>query len=296
MLTITPEREKQIKFITSKRLNVQELVVIHKSISHINKMEDLAGQEVYVLKGSGYAELLRNLNKSFKTKKLKPIKIREGKSHQLSEDILELVNSGVIKITVMDDYKAKIWANVLPDIRVLESISIRSDTHIGWGIRQNNPELEKSLNKFLQKVKKVTYLGNMLFKRYYQKSKWINNPNAEKERKKLAALISIFKQYGKQYGFDYLAIAAQGYQESQLVHNKRSHHGAIGIMQLLHSTAADKNVGIPDISKVEDNIHAGVKYLPCIRERYFSDPKISDKDRMAFSWAAYNAGPAKVKK
>ena len=67
-------------------------------------------------------------------------------------------------------------------------------------------------------------------------------------------------------------------------------------MQLLPSTAADKNVGIPDISKAEDNIHAGAKYMAYLRDRYFSDPSILKNDQMAFSWAAYNAGPAKVRK
>jgi membrane-bound lytic murein transglycosylase MltF len=236
------------------------------------------------------------LNRAFKEQNLKPIEILEADAHQLSEDILELINSGVVRITVVDDYKAKIWAKVLPDIQVLDSVAIKRDTNIGWGIRKNNPELKKSLDSFLQKVKKGTLLGNMLFNRYYKKDKWIKNPNAREERSKLLALIDVFKKYGDQYGFDYLAIAAQAYQESQLEQSRRSHRGAIGIMQLLPSTAADKNVGIPDISKAEDNIQAGVKYLAFMRDRYFSDPKISEEDRMAFSWAAYNAGPAKLRK
>ncbi len=296
LMTITPEREKKINFITSKQQNVQEILVTHKSITNIQSLEDLAGQQIYVLKGSSYAEHLRELNQIFEVKNLPPIEILEADSHQASEDILELVNAGVVKITVVDDFKAKIWAQVLPDIQILDSFAIKSNTSIGWGIRKNNPELQKSLKKFLKKVKKGTLLGNMLFNRYYKKNKWISNPNAEKERKKLQKLIDFFKKYSEQHGFDFLAIAAQAYQESQLIHSKRSHRGAVGIMQLLPSTAADKNVGISDISKVEDNIRAGVKYMAFIRNRYFSDPKISEEDRMAFSWAAYNAGPAKVQK
>lgn len=296
LLTITPERDKKINFITSKRQKIQELVVTHKSIKNISSVEDLAGRQVYVLKGSSYAEHLRELNKTFKKKNLQPIEVLEADPHLMSEDILELVNSGVVKITVVDDYKAKIWAKVLSDIQVLDSVAIKSGTYIGWGIRKNNPELHKSLNTFLKKVKKGTLLGNMLFNRYYKKTQWIKNPNADKERNKLIALIELFKKYGDQYGFDYLAIAAQGYQESQLDQGKRSHRGAVGVMQLLPSTAADKNVGIPDIGKAEDNIHAGMKYMAFMRDRYFSDPKISEVDRMAFSWAAYNAGPAKVRR
>jgi len=296
LLTITPERENKIDFISSNRHKVKEVVVTHNSINNIKSVEGLSGREVYVLKGSSYVEHLRELNRAFEKRDLQPIKVVEADSHLLSEDILELVNSGVVKITVVDHYKAEIWAKVLPGIRVLDAVAIKNDASVGWGIRKTNPELKKSLNRFLKKVKKGTLLGNMLFNRYYRKTKWIDNPNADKERQKLAAVIEMFEKYGDRYGFDHLAIAAQGYQESRLDQSRRSHRGAVGIMQLLPSTAADKNVGIPDIRKVEDNIHAGMKYMAFIRDRYFSDPDISQEDRMAFSWAAYNAGPAKVQK
>ncbi|MFT5139368.1 MAG: membrane-bound lytic murein transglycosylase MltF [Lysobacterales bacterium] len=90
-------------------------------------------------------------------------------------------------------------------------------------------------------------------------------------------------------------IAAQGYQESRLDQNVRSSAGAVGVMQLLPSTAADKNVGIPDITQVEPNIHAGVKYLHFLRNRYFDDPSLDPFNAALFSFAAYNAGPARVR-
>jgi len=111
----------------------------------------------------------------------------------------------------------------------------------------------------------------------------------------LKTFTAIFKKYGDKYSFDYIALLAQAYQESGLDNSKKSHRGAVGIMQLLPSTAADKNVGIKDISTVDANIHAGVKYLAFIRNRYYSDPKITATSRLAFSWAAYNAGPGRVR-
>ena len=66
-------------------------------------------------------------------------------------------------------------------------------------------------------------------------------------------------------------------------------------MQLLPSTAKDKNVGITDIGDLENNIHAGTKYLAFLRDRYFADESLSEIDRLAFTWAAYNAGPATVR-
>ena len=293
-MTITPSREAKINFISGKNLDVQEVIVTHKSDSTINTIEDLAGKKIYLLKGSSYVEYLKELNQSFKDKKLAAIKIVEADSHITTEDIFEMIHSGIVKYTVADDFQAKIWAEVLSDIKIIDSFAIKSNTHVGWGIRKNSPQLEKTLNAFLKKVKKGSYLGNMLFKRYYRDTKWLSNPNIKKERDKFLKFITLFNKYGDKYGFDGLALAAQGYQESKLNHNKKSHRGAVGIMQLLPSTAADKNVGIANISKPEDNIHAGAKYLAFLRDRYFSDDQITDENKMALSWAAYNAGPGKV--
>ncbi len=134
----------------------------------------------------------------------------------------------------------------------------------------------------------------MLIDRYFGTTKWVRNSMDELERQKLEGFMLYFKKYGDQYGFDWLALVAQAYQESGLDHNAQSPVGAVGIMQLLPSTAAD--VGFPAITEVERNIHAGVKYLAYLRGRYFTGPELVEVDRFAFTWAAYNAGPAKVRK
>jgi membrane-bound lytic murein transglycosylase MltF len=133
----------------------------------------------------------------------------------------------------------------------------------------------------------------MLVDRYFGTTKWIRNPMEDLERQKLEGFMLFFKEYGDQYGFDWLAIVAQAYQESGLDHASQSRAGAVGIMQLLPSTA--EYVGFPDVTGIENNIHAGVKYLSYLREHYFSDPELTEGARFAFTWAAYNAGPNKVR-
>lgn len=294
-LTITPERQKQVAFATGGQFLVDEVVVASKNVSGLKSLDDLSGRQVYVLRGSSYVEHLRELNKRFKAAGKKPVIIQAADPHLLSEDVLELVNAGIVEITVVDDYRAALWAKALPNLVVHDNIKVHSGGKVGWAIRKNNPELQKSLDAFAQKVKKGTLLGNMFFKRYYEDTRWVKNPVTEQERKKLEAFWPLFKQYGQRYGFDYMALAAQSYQESGLDQNKKSHRGAVGVMQLLPSTAKDKSVGIPDISGVENNIHAGTKYMAFLRERYFSGPEIGPEDRLAFSWAAYNAGPGRVR-
>jgi membrane-bound lytic murein transglycosylase MltF len=106
----------------------------------------------------------------------------------------------------------------------------------------------------------------------------------------------VFQKYAEKYGFDWRLIMAVAFQESGLDPDKKSNRGAVGLMQIKPSTAADPNVGIPDISSVDGNVHAATKYLDFLRDRYFSDEDIRPRDQVRLSLADYNAGPAKIQK
>ncbi len=210
--------------------------------------------------------------------------------------MLEMVNAGLLSWVVVDNYKAKIWSDVFDKLTARDDIVLRSGGRIGTAVRKNSPKLLMELNEFMKNYKQGTLHGNMLINRYLKNFDWARNALDTNDLKRFQDLAQIFEKYGEQYGIDYLMVAAQGYQESGLDQNAKSGAGAIGIMQLLPTTAADKNVGIPDISDAESNIHAGVKYLNFIRNRYFNDPEIDRFNQTLFALAAYNAGPARVAK
>ena len=296
MMTITPEREKQVNFVTGGKMSINELVVTHKQMDNLQSLDDLADKTIYVVKGSSYVEHLQLLSRRLQAKGLQPINIKLAAEYLSSEDILEMVNAGMIKITVVDDYRANLWAKILPDIKVRDDLAINMGGIIGWAVRKSNPELQKSLNEVAKTVNTGTLLGNMLFNRFYKQTRWIKNPGIKSEMEKYGRYVDLFKKYGDKYNFDYYALIALAYQESGLNQKLKSHRGAIGIMQILPSTAADKNVNISDIQILENNIHAGTKYLDFLRRQYFSDPEISSLNKVLFSWAAYNAGPGNVRK
>ncbi|GBD95915.1 MAG TPA: transporter substrate-binding domain-containing protein [Nitrospirae bacterium] len=295
-LTITPERLKQVDFTDPYLTGIDELVVVNKNVRTIKNFKDLSGHKIFVRPSSSYYESLLSLNRKFKKMKLRPVRIIKADENLETEDILELVNSGAIKITIADSHIAKIWSRVFKNIHVLKNIKVRESGKIAWMVRKNNPRLKERLNKFVKSHRKGTRLGNIYFNRYYKDTKWIRNPLSLIESRKIQQHIKLFRKYSEQYGIDWMLIMALAYQESGLDNNKKSHAGAVGIMQVRPETAADRKIGIKNIYLLENNIHAGVKYLAFLRDRYFSSEDIRERDRIRFALAAYNAGPARIQK
>jgi membrane-bound lytic murein transglycosylase MltF len=294
-LTITAERDELIDFTNPASRELSEVLVTGPSAPEIASIDDLAGQKIYVRASSSYRSSLELLNSRFRDQGLPEIKIEDAAELLEDEDILEMVNAGLLEWAVVDDYKARIWADIFKHLTVREDLVFRSGGKIAFAIRENNPQLLEALNEFLKSHRQGTLKGNILINRYLKDFDWAKNALAADDYKRFQDVVDIFQKYGEQYGIDFLMVAAQGYQESRLDQSVRSRAGAVGVMQLLPSTAEDPNVGIPDISTVEPNIHAGVKYLNFIRNRYFSDPDIDRFNQTMFAFAAYNAGPARVR-
>ena len=293
-LTITAQRRRLADFTMPYLSGVNEVVVTHQGSAKLSKIEDLSGRGVFVRKSSSYYESLVALNKKLKKSGNPAVRIIAADENLETEDILELVHTGAIKLTVCDSHIANIWAGVLPNLVVYEDLTPRTGGEIAWMIRKKSPQLMGSLNAYIKSVKKGTLLGNLYFKRYYQNNKWIKNPMDFEDTPNYLKLKGLFQKYAKQYGFDWLLIAALAYQESGMNNKKRNKSGAVGIMQVLPSTGKDKNIRISKVHLLENNIHAGVKYLAFLRKRYFSEPQIQPRNQVRFALAAYNAGPAKI--
>ena len=295
-LTITPERAKEVDFSVPAADNVGELVVTGPGSPAISTLDDLAGKKVFVRPSSSYHESLEQLNASFRQRGLEEIVIAPANEYFETEDLLEMVNAGLIEITIADDYLAEFWAQVLPNIVVHADVAVGTGQKIGWAIRRDAGGLKAHVDQFIKTNRTGNLLGNMLLKRYLQDTKFVKNALADEGRRKLQSTVDLFRKYGDQYDFDYLMVAAQGFQESGLDQSVVSRAGAVGIMQLLPSTAADKSVGIPDISTPDSNINAGAKYLRYIVDHYFNDPAIDEVNRTLFGFASYNAGPNRIQR
>jgi membrane-bound lytic murein transglycosylase MltF len=205
-----------------------------------------------------------------------------------------MVNAGLIPMIVMDSHKAHFWTQIFEKIKVHPEISVRTGGEIAWAFRKKSPKLIAVIDEFVTGHKEGPLMGNMLFKRYLKNTKYVKNSISKQELEKFEGLVELFKKYADRYDFDYLMITAQAYQESGLDHSKKSPAGAIGVMQLLPTTASDPNVNIAEIEKLENNIHAGTKYLRFIINQYYKDEPMDNVNKLLFAFASYNAGPAKV--
>jgi membrane-bound lytic murein transglycosylase MltF len=293
-LTITPERSALVSFARPMLRDIDEVIVTGPGASPIESLDDLAEQEIVVRESSSYFEHLQPLIADFESRGLKAPDVHLADEILEAEDLLEMVNSGMINMTVMDDYKAEFWATVFPNIIVRDDLVINEGGSIAWAIRKDNPQFVEIIKGFLRKYGKGTLVGNDTYNRYLSNASRVRCSHTSKALQRVQELVSVFQKYGDMFELDWLMLAAQAFQESGLRQDRRSPAGAIGIMQIKPSTAADKNVGIDDVTTVDGNVHAGAKYMRFIADRYFSDEKFNDLNQWLFSLAAYNAGPAKI--
>jgi len=293
-MTITEERKELVDFSIPTITGLKEIVIGGPSSPKLNTLSDLSGQEIYLREGSSYESAVLKLNDSFKAQGLKPIIVKALDPYLESEDILEMVNSGVIPFSAMVEDIAVLWANVMDSLVLYDKIPLDSNVAYGWVFRKDSPKLKAAADKFIKKNAKGTLMGNMLYNKYAKDVTLLPDMYSQKTMSQVTVLKAPFIKYAERYQLDWLLLVAQGYQESGLNQQLVSNKGAVGIMQVLPATAAGEPFYIRDIKKVDSNVHAGVVYMRYLIDRYFSDPEIDLLNRHLFALAAYNAGPSRV--
>jgi len=291
-LTITPERQKLVDFSTPMYSGIKEIVVTGPGGPQIESLDDLSGKEVFVRKSTSYYEHLQELNQRFASAGKAPVKIREAPEDLEAEDILEMVNSGLIQITVVDRYKAVMWNRVLKDLDLRWDVILHDGAENAFMVRKGSPQLKAVLDDFVKRHGQGTMFGNSIIVRYVRDPKFVKNALGDDERKRFGSTVDLFRKYGDRYDLDYLLMMAQGFQESGLDQNAKSAVGAIGVMQIMPATGKDLEVG--DITKLEPNINGGVKYIRFMIDQFYKDEPMTPLNKGLFAFASYNAGAGRV--
>lgn len=284
-LTITPERDRKLDFSKPLAQGAGEIVVTGPRSPKLASLDDLGGQQVHVRQSSSYYASLLALNKRLKT----PVRIALVPEALEDEDLMDMVGAGLIGLTIVDDWKAEMWARMQKGLKPRKDLALTSEQVVGWAFRANSPKLAALLGEFVDK-----YPGSRAqrFRNYPAYVKELGNVSAEADWKRFQSTIVLFRRYAPRYGFDPLLVASLGYQESRLDQSARSSVGAIGVMQLMPETAKTLNVG--DITELEANVHGGIKYLRILRDRAVSGGSPDEQNLTLFALAAYNCGPGRV--
>ncbi len=291
--TITAERQEHVDFSIPLRRNVSEVVVIAPGVPTVKTAEDLSGKEVFVRRSSSYYQSLGTLNAQLEANGQQPVTILDAPENLEDDDLLEMVNAGLVDMTVVDDYLADFWSQIFTDMQVQKSATLRTGADLAVAFRKNSPKLEAELNGFIRRHTLGTEFGNVIARRYVQNTQFARRATTGEGRKNFLALKDLFRKYSDQYDLDYLLMMAKGYQESRLNQSVRSRVGAIGIMQIMPATGKSLNVG--DIRQVEPNVHAGVKYSRRLMDEYLGNERLDDLNKGFLTLASYNAGPSRIR-
>ena len=294
-LTVTPEREALVDFSAPLVSNVREVVVTGQGVPAPERPEDLSGRDVYVRRSSSYFGSLGLLNRTLEQAGRPPVRVVEADEQLEDEDLLEMVNAGLIPATVVDNHLAAFWKQVFDQIVPHEEVALRTGGRIAWALRKGSPQLKDAVDAFAATHGQGSLMGNVVLQRYLKNAAYVKNSASEAEQRKFRALVELFRTSGDRYDLPWLLLAAQGYQESQLDQSRRSQAGAVGVMQVKPSTAEGPPVFIKGVDKsAERNIEAGAKYLRFIVDEYYKDEPMDRLTKGLFALASYNAGPARV--
>ncbi|QFI38444.1 lytic transglycosylase F [Moritella marina ATCC 15381] len=292
---MTPLRQQnQVTHTEPIYTDNQLLVVSHKSTTAYKDIKQLSGKEIWIRRNSIYHQQLKHINKQLFLHNKPPINIHIVSDELEDFEILAMVNNKQIFMTMISNHSLRLWKRLYKNIKIHTELAVGSHIPSTWAVRNNTPQLTNSLNQFIAKHKKGTKIGNILHRRYLMRHPWLKKVIHQQFENRYLETEKIIKKYAKQYKFDWQLILAQAYQESRLNQKAISHRGAVGVMQVLPSTANEPYVNIKNINKVDSNIHAGVKYLHFMHQRYFNHDNITELDSLLLSFAAYNAGPTKL--
>jgi membrane-bound lytic murein transglycosylase MltF len=292
-ITVTPERQKLVDFSDPVFKNVSEIVVTGPSSPQFSSVDDLSGKEVFARQTSAYWEHLQRLNERFQKEKKPSVVLRPVPDDLRDEDLLEMVNAGLLSTIVVNDWTAKLWKQLLPRLQVHPDVAIAQGESTGWAIRKNSPQLLACINGFLKTHSQGTAFGNQLISKYTGSTYMLKQAASAESMKRFEQTAGIFRKYSDTYGMDYLLMMAEGFQESGLNQQAKSSVGAVGVMQLMPATGAEMKVG--NIQEMDPNIHAGVKYFHTMVEKYYGSEPMDEVNKVLFTFAAYNCGPGRVK-
>lgn len=247
----------------------------------------LVGKEIYVEDNSKYKFRLQNLNEELGG----GIVIHAiDRDTLITEDLIEMVSSGAIPLTVVDSDIARLNRTYYRDLDISLPLSFPKivmgsfpgktmacrfgECMVRPGKTEGTPgSIAKTL--FRAKQKRLYALQHRLFKRH-------NLPYDH-----------LFRKYATEIGMDWRLLASQGYHESHFDTTCVSWAGARGIMQIMPRTARAYNLSASEITNPEANIRTATRIIKDL-DKSLAKRVPDNNERRKFVIAAYNSGIAHI--
>lgn len=294
-LTITAERRERLAF--TDPMNVTRQVLVQRKPANWRQMKlheiealmirnpfDLAGDTVYVRRGSAYTSRLHNLSLEIGDS----IVVKEAPAQYTTEDLIHLIANDSITLTVADENIAQIQSAYYQNLDVSTPLSLPQQT--AWAVRPTSPLLLDTINAWLTSAQNSADYY-VIYNKYYKNRQAFRARYASEFNPSTGGNISpydsLIKAGAERLEWDWRLLAALIYRESQFNPRARSWAGAQGLMQLMPRTA--REFGASNPYDPRQNISAGVKFLQWL-ENYWSQHIEDPKERQKFVIVSYNVG------
>lgn len=210
-----------------------------------------------------------------------------------AEDLLDFVADGRADAAVVVERIASAELLVRDDLEISATLDVEPIRSV-VAVRKEDEKLFAATDSFLRRNVRGT-LFNIFYKRFHENKRRTKRFHNEEVRADKDGAISPydteFQLAAKTAGVDWRLLAAQAYQESRFNPKAKSEWGAVGLMQMLPSTA--REMGVNDPWDPGQSIIGGAAYLGKMVKRFKSDD-VQLKDAVRFALAAYNCGMGHV--
>ncbi len=118
------------------------------------------------------------------------------------EDMMDMLGAGLLELIVVDDWKARMWAQVMPKVKPRNDLKLREGARTGWAIRKDSPKLKAEIADFFQNWAIKNGVADYRMNSYMKRVKELKDPAGTAEWKRFSETLAIFEKYGTRYGFD----------------------------------------------------------------------------------------------
>ena len=193
-LTVTDERLKEVDFIPGDegRKIINEVLVTGPKSPELKGLDDLSGKRVHVRKASSYYDSLQKQNERFKADDKPEIRLILVPDSLEDEDMMEMLDAGLIEVLVVDDWKAHMWAQVLPKVKVRADLVLRANAKTGWAIRKDSPKLAAEIDDFFRNWAMKQGVADYRMNAYIKKFKGMRAPTTIAEYKRFQENMALF--------------------------------------------------------------------------------------------------------